>query len=115
MVRVKRGTTANKRRKNILKETKGYRWGRKSKYKAAKEAFLHAKTHAYRDRKNKKRSARRLWQANINAFCRKQGISYSNFLHKLKEKKIGLNRKMLAELTRENPKMMEKIVKKVKE
>jgi large subunit ribosomal protein L20 len=115
MVRVKRGTTAHKRRKKVLKETKGYRWGRKSKYKAAKEAFLHAQTHAYTDRKKKKRTNRRLWQTIINSFCRKNGMTYSNFFHRLKEKKIGLNRKALSQITKEHPELMEKIVEKAKE
>ena len=115
MARVKRGKTAHKRRKKILKETKGYRWGRKSKYKEAKQAFLHAKSHAYKDRKIKKRTSRQLWQTAINSFCRKNEISYSQFVKKLKEKKIGLNRKVMAEIAKEHPQIMEKIVKKAKE
>jgi len=115
MVRVKRGATANKRRKKVLKDTKGFRWGRKSKYKAAKEALLHARSYAYRDRRTKKREFRKLWQIKINAACRKQGISYSRFIHGLKEKKIELDRKILSELVEKNSKIFEKIVEKVKE
>ena len=77
MARVKRGKTAQKRRKSLLKHTKGFRWGRKSKYRAAKEALLHAWSHAFRDRKKKKGNFRRLWQIQINAACKKLGISYS--------------------------------------
>ena len=115
MVRVKRGTTAHKRRKKVLKHTKGFRWGRKSKYKAAKEALMHAWKYAYRDRKTKKREFRKLWQIQINAACRKQGLTYSRFIHELKEKKIELDRKILSELVKNNPQIFEKIVEKVKE
>ena len=114
MVRVKRGATAHKRRKKVLKHTKGFRWGRKSKYKAAKEALMHARSYAYRDRRTKKREFRKLWQIQINAACRKQGISYSRFIHELKEKKIELDRKILSELVKDNPKIFEKIVEKIK-
>ncbi|PIS40272.1 MAG: 50S ribosomal protein L20, partial [Candidatus Nealsonbacteria bacterium CG08_land_8_20_14_0_20_36_22] len=79
MVRVKRGKTAHRRRKNLLKHTKGFRWGRKSKYRLAKEALLHAWKYAYRDRRTKKREFRKLWQIQINAACREQGLSYSRF------------------------------------
>ncbi len=115
MVRVKRGATAHKRRKKVLKHTKGFRWGRKSKYKSAKEALLHAWTYSYRDRRTKKREFRKLWQIQINAACRKQDISYSRFIHGLKEKKIELDRKILSELVKNNGKIFEKIVEKVKE
>ena len=114
MVRVKRGATAHKRRKKVLKHTKGFSWGRKSKYKAAKEALMHARSYAYRDRRTKKREFRKLWQIQINAACRKQGISYSRFIHELKEKKIELDRKILSELVKDNPKIFEKIVEKIK-
>lgn len=115
MVRVKRGVTAHKRRKKVLKDTKGFRWGRKSKYKAAKEALLHARSYAYRDRRNKKREFRKLWQIKINAACKKQDLTYSRFIHGLKEKKIELDRKILSELVEKNSKIFEKIVEKVKE
>ncbi len=114
MTRVKRGTIAHKRRKNVLKHTKGFRWGRKSKYKAAKEALLHAWSYAYRDRKTKKREFRKLWQIRINSACRKQGLTYSKFINLLKEKKIEINRKILAELIKDNPQIFEKIVEEVK-
>jgi len=114
MVRVKRGTTANKRRKNVLKHTKGFRWGRKSKYKLAKDALKHALTYSYRDRRTKKRDFRRLWQIKINEACKKQGISYNQFIHKLKENKIELDRKILAELIEKEPKIFEKIIAEIK-
>ena len=114
MTRVKRGTTAHKRRKHLLKYTKGFRWGRKSKYKAAKEALLHAWTYAYRDRKVKKREFRKLWQIQINAACRELGISYNKFIFNLKEKKIELDRKVLSELAKEKPEIFKQIVEKAK-
>ena len=109
MSRVKRGTIAHKRRKNLLKHTKGFRWGRKSKFRLAKEALLHAWTYAYRDRKKKKGAFRRLWQIKINAACREKGITYSRFVKALKEKKIELDRKILASFIEENPRIFEKI------
>ncbi len=114
MVRVKRGKAAHKRRKKVLKKTKGFRWGRKSKYKAAKEALLHAGKYAFRDRRTKKRNFRRLWQTQINAACKQQGLSYSKFIHGLKKSKIELDRKALANLAKNNPDIFKKIVEKVK-
>ncbi|XOB40144.1 MAG: 50S ribosomal protein L20 [Candidatus Nealsonbacteria bacterium] len=114
MVRVKRGKTAHKRRKRVLKQTKGFLLGRKSKYRLAKDALFHAWTHAYRDRKKKKRSFRGLWQIQINAACREKGISYSKFINGLKKNKIEIDRKVLSELARKHPEIFEKIVEKIK-
>ena len=114
MARVKRGTTAHKRRKHLLKYTKGFLWGRKSKYRLAKDAVYHAWTHAYRDRKDKKGNFRRLWQIQINAACRPLGISYSKFIYALKEKKIGLDRKALSQIAQNHPQIFEKIVETIK-
>jgi len=115
MVRVKRGTITHKRRERLLKHTKGFRWGRKSKYRLAKEALFHAWTHAYFDRKKKKRDFRALWQTQINAACRQHGLSYSKFIHGLKKNKIGLDRKILSNLAQNHPQIFEKIVEKVKQ
>lgn len=115
MVRIKRGTTAHKRKKNILKHAKGFKWGRKSKYKAAKDALAHAWSYAYRDRRTKKRNFRQLWQIRINAACREQGISYSRFIAGLKKNKIELDRKILAQLAQTKPEIFKKIVEKAKE
>ena len=115
MVRVKRGTTAHKRRKNVLKHTKGFKWGRKSKYKLAKQALMHAWSYSYRDRKVKKRTFRGLQQIKINAAARKQGIPYSKLINMLKKKKIELDRKILADLAENNPEMFEKILKEIEE
>ena len=114
MTRVKRGTTAHKRRKNIIKQAKGFKWGRKSKYKLAKDALRHAWTYAYRDRKVKKRDFRRLWQIKINAAVRQQGITYSRFIEALKKANIELDRKILANLAEKQPEIFTKIIKKVK-
>ncbi len=114
MTRVKLGVLKRKRKKKIIKEAKGFKWGRKSKYKAAKEALMHARTYAYRDRRTKKREFRRLWQIRINAACREQGISYSKFINALKKNKIELDRKILANLAKDHPEIFKKIVEKVK-
>jgi large subunit ribosomal protein L20 len=114
MTRVKRGTTAHKRRKKVIKQAKGYKWGRKSKYKLAKDAVRHALTYAYRDRKRKKRDFRRLWQIKINAAVRKHEITYSQFINKLKKAKIEIDRKILAQLAEKQPEVFAKIVEKIK-
>ncbi len=114
MVRVKKGETARKHRKHILEYTKGFRWGRKSKYRLAKDAIKHARKWSYRDRKNKKRAFRRMWQTNINAACRENGINYSRFIKALKDNNIGLDRKILAELTQKKPEIFKKIVELIR-
>ena len=114
MTRVKRGTTAHKKREKLLKLTKGFRWGRKSKERAAKEALLHALPRAFKGRKEKKRNFRQLWQVQINAGAREHGLSYSKLIAGLKKNKILLDRKILAELAKNEPKVFEKIVEKVK-
>lgn len=114
MVRVKRGKTAHKKRKRLLKYAKGFRWGRKTKYRQAKEALYHAWEYAYRDRRTKKRDFRKLWQIQINAACRQSEISYSKFINGLKKNKIELDRKILSDLAQNHPKIFEKIVEKAK-
>jgi large subunit ribosomal protein L20 len=114
MVRVKRGKIAHKRRRHLLKYVKGFRWARKAKYRLAKTAAFKAWSHALRGRKEKKREFRRLWQIQINAACRNLGITYSKFIQGLKQKKIELDRKILAQLAREHPKIFEKIVEQTK-
>jgi large subunit ribosomal protein L20 len=114
MSRVKRGKIATKKRKKILKYTKGFRWGRKSKERAAKEALLHAWSHAFRGRKEKKRDFRALWNIKINAASRANGIKYSELINKLKKTNIKLDRRILAELAQNEPKVFEKILEKVR-
>jgi len=113
MTRVKRGTIALKRRRKILKYTKGFRWGRKSKERAAKEALLHAWTHAFRGRKEKKRDHRALWQVKINAAARNNGITYSKLISALKLKNIKINRKILADLAQNEPAAFKSLVEAV--
>lgn len=114
MVRVKRGKAARKHRKHLLKYAKGFRWGRKSKYRLAKDALRHAWEYAYRDRKTKKRKRRQLWQIQINAACRQQGISYSRFIAGLKKNKIELDRKILSNLAQTHPEIFKKIIDQIK-
>lgn len=113
MVRIKTGTTANKKRKRLLKLAKGFRWSRKSKYRLAKEGVLHAFKYAYRDRKAKKGDFRRLWQIQINAASRNNGLSYSKFINLLKQNKIELDRKVLAQLAKNEPETFKKIIEQV--
>lgn len=110
MTRIKGGKLHSKRRRNILKYTKGYRWGRKNKIKLAKIAIRKAGQYAYNDRKIKKRANRGLWQIRINAAVREYGLNYSKFISSLKKKKIGLNRKVLAALADKYPPIFKKIV-----
>ena len=114
MSRIKRSVQARKHRKNILKHTKGFKYGRKSKFKLAKEALKHAWVYAYRDRKAKKRNFRNLWNLQINALARQNGITYSRFINGMKKNKIELDRKVLSELAKEHPDIFIKIVEEVK-
>ncbi len=114
MTRVKRGKIANKKREKILKYTKGFRWGRKSKERAAKEALLHALPRAFRGRKEKKRNYRQLWQVQINAASRSNGLVYSKLISGLKKQNILLDRKILADLAKNEPDVFSKIVEKTK-
>lgn len=114
MTRVKRSKAKKRRKKKIIKLAKGYKWGRKSKYRAAKQAVYKALSYAYRDRRVRKRDFRRLWQVKINAGVHQYDLSYSKFINLLKEKKIALNRKILADLAENKPKVFEKIVEEVK-
>jgi large subunit ribosomal protein L20 len=114
MARVKRGTIASKRRKNVIKAAKGYKWRRKSNYRAAKEAVIKAGKYAYRDRKAKKRSFRRLWILRINNALRENGEKYSTFMKKMNDKKVILDRKVLSEMAVENPDIFKKFIDQLK-
>lgn len=113
MTRVKRGKIALKRRKNILKMVKGYRFGRSTKERQANEAIRHALKYAFRDRKCNKRNARGLWNVRINAGLRALGHTYSKFMGEVKKKNIEVNRKMLSEIAQENPETFKRIVEEV--
>ncbi len=114
MTRVKRGVAASKRRKNVLKMAKGYRWKRKSNYRAAKEAVIKAGKYAYRDRRAKKRTNRSLWILKINNALRELGIKYSDFIKIMSSKKIEIDRKVLSELAQKDFETFSKLVEKVK-
>ncbi len=114
MARVKRGVSKNKRRKNILAQTKGYRFARSKKERAAKEAIFHAGSYAFRHRRAKKREFRNLWTLRINAAVRPLGFSYSTFINALKKNKVGLDRKTLSTLAKEYPETFMRVVKQIK-
>jgi large subunit ribosomal protein L20 len=114
MPRVKRGTQANARRKRLLKHTKGFMWTRKSKFRQAKEATLHAWSFQFADRKKKKRDFRRLWQVKISAAAKLNGISYSKLIDHLKKANIELDRKILSDLAHHNPEIFKQIVSQAK-
>ncbi len=114
MARVKGGVKGAKRRKYILKQTKGYRFGRSTKVAAAREAIFHANLHAFDHRKDKKGDFRRLWTVRINAALRPFDMKYSRFIKALADKDIKLNRKVLAQLALERPEQFKKVVEATK-
>ena len=102
------------RRKKILKQAKGYFGRRKNVWTVAKNAVDKAMLYAYRDRKTKKRNFRALWIARINAAARLNGVSYSQFMGKVKANNIQLNRKVLADLAMNHPEAFKAVVDKIK-
>ena len=114
MSRVKRGIQHSKRRANILKDAKGFRWGAKNKIKLAKTAVTKAGAHAYWDRKVKKRTVKRLHHINISAAVKPYGLSYSKFMGLLNKADIRLNRKMLVDLATNYHFAFEAVVNTVK-
>jgi len=112
-MRVKTGIVRRKGHKKILKLTKGYRMTKHRLFKVAQEAALHAGQYAYAGRKQKKRQMRRIWITRINGALAKSGLSYSEFINRLKKAKIELDRKILAILASEDPQIFQKIVEKV--
>ena len=116
MTRVKKGVHALKRRRSVLKQTKGFRHGRSTKERQAREALLHAGSYAFAHRKDKKSHNRKLWNIKINAATRasENPISYSKFIDKLKKNDIKLDRKILADLAENSPESFERILEKIK-
>ena len=102
------------RRKKVMKQAKGYFGRRKNVWTVAKNAVEKAMVYAYRDRRNKKRNFRALWITRINAGARLHGMSYSQFMGKVKANKIELNRKVLADLAMNHPDAFKAVVDKVK-
>jgi large subunit ribosomal protein L20 len=113
-MRVKRGVTARKRHKKVIKLTKGYSKIRRSSYRKANEAVIKALSYQYRDRRNKKRDLRSLWITRISAAAKENGTNYSTLTAGLKKANIELNRKVLAELAVSQPKAFAEIVKTAK-
>src|SRR5919109_3372019 len=114
MPRVKRSVHARKKRRKVLEQAKGY-WGLKSRsYRYAKEQVEHSLVYAYRDRKAKKRTFRRLWITRINAAARQQGLSYNQFVHGCQKAGIELDRKVLADLAVSDPAAFGKIAERAK-
>jgi large subunit ribosomal protein L20 len=115
MARVKGGVHAHKRRTNILKRTKGYRHGRRTKIRQAHEGIMRAGRNAFAHRRAKKNDFRRLWIVRVNAAVRENGHkSYSSFMSALKKQGIELDRKVLAEFAAEHPEVFARLAKKVK-
>jgi large subunit ribosomal protein L20 len=115
MSRVKRSVHARKKRRATLERTKGFRGQAKSSYKRAKEALLKADSYAYRDRRNKKRDFRRLWITRINAAARQEGMTYSQFMHGLKEAGIEVDRKVLADIAVRDPETFRRFAEQARE
>ncbi len=114
MPRVKRGLGHAKKRRKLLKAVKGYKWGRKNLIRLAKTARTKAGAHAYRGRRQKKRTMRGLWQMRLNAFLRREGWSYSRFMGALKANQIIIDRKILADLAVNAPVVLKGIIAKIK-
>ncbi len=105
---------AQKRRRNILEQVKGYRFGRSKKKRQAIEAIHHAKSYAFAHRKDKKNDFRSLWITRINAALKAQGLKYSTFMKTLKDKGVVIDRKILSSLAKDRPEAFQRVVDQVK-
>ena len=114
MSRVTKAVTGRNKHRKVLRLAKGYYGARSRLFKTAKQSNIKSLQYAFRDRKNRKRNFRALWIARINAGAREHGMSYSQFMGKVKSNKIELNRKVLADLAMNNPQAFKAIVEKVK-
>ena len=114
-MRVTNAPASRKRRKRMLKLAKGFRLKRSKLYRYASDAVDHGLQYAYRDRRNKKRSFRQLWQIRINAAARAAGITYSRFMEGLKAAQIGLDRKVIADLAATDAAAFGELVKKAQD
>jgi len=115
MPRVKRGVTARKRHKKILKQAKGYYGARSRVYRVAKQAVIKAGQYAYRDRRQRKRQFRALWIARINAATRLNDMSYSRFINGMKKANITIDRKVLADIAVFDKDVFAQLVTKAKD
>lgn len=114
MTRVKRGVLKTKTRRNLLKQVKGYRFGRSTKEANAMDAMMHAGAYAFAHRRDKKGSMRRLFNVKINAALRPEGFTYSKFIGVLKKKNIEVDRKIMADLAENNPETFKRMIASVK-
>ena len=115
MPRVKTGTVRRKKHKKILKLAKGFYSGRRKHFRKAKEAVEHALVYSYRDRRQKKRDFRKLWIVRINAACRLNDTTYSQFMNALKIANIDLDRKILADMAMNDPESFANLVKSTRQ
>ena len=113
-MRIKRGVNAQKKRRAILKQAKGYFGARSKQYRVARQAVMKSGKYAYIGRKLRKRDFRSLWITRINAACRLNDISYSKFMYGLKQNNVTLNRKMLAEMAVNDAQGFSELVKLAK-
>jgi large subunit ribosomal protein L20 len=113
MTRVKRGVGALKRRKKVLSQVKGFRHGRGTKERQAKDALMHAGAYSFAHRKDKKADAKGLWNTKINAGLHGEKLSFSKLMGGLKKKNIAIDRKILADLAENNRRTFDTIVKEI--
>ncbi len=114
MTRVKKGVHALKRRRSVLKQAKGFRHGRGTKERQAKDALLHAGAYAFAHRRDKKSHNRKLWNIKINAGSRELGMSYSKMIGALKKKDIELDRKILSDFAENHPETFARVMANLK-
>ena len=114
MARVKRSVHSKKKRREILEQAKGYYGARHKRLRVAKEQVMHSGAYAYRDRRDRKGQFRRLWITRIGAASRQNGMSYSTFMHGLKEAGIELDRKVLADIAVHDPQAFAQLVDAVR-
>jgi len=114
-MKTKHAAARKTKKKKVLKQAKGYRGKRSKVLRRAKESVRRALAYSYRDRKQKKRTYRGLWIVRINAAVRGRGLSYREFIHRLKENDILLSRDMLAYLASEKPEAFDALVEEVKQ
>ena len=115
MARVKRGVTSKAKHKKVLKAVKG-QWGRrKNTIRVARQAMEKSMQYAYRDRRNKKREFKSLWIQRINAGVREHGMSYSQFINGVKKSEINIDRKIFADIAKNNPNTFKFIVDKIRQ
>lgn len=114
MPRVSHAVATKKRKKKVLKQSKGY-WGARSRlFRTAREAVDRAQVYAYRDRRQRKRDFRRLWIVRINAAARRNGMSYSQLVHGLSQAGVAINRKVLADLAVRDPAAFAAVVERAR-